>query len=227
LRAKRIGGNWATQGRGGMLSEIAYCGHCGGVMHWHNPGKNYWCSTRRKFGETACPAAMVAAKRIDALVLEQLCGLAIPQEVQASVIQEVQHRLGHQQRPKRDVTTAREQLRRLSVAYRMGDPELTDAIYLRERARLERIIADEPVPSAQVLDLTKAMGLLSDMPKLIEAANVPQRRALVRQVFEQVWLEKTKVTAVKPSPQFGLLLEAVVSGTISTGLEPATFSSGG
>src|SRR6266496_4325390 len=93
LRAKRMSGNWATQGRGGMLSEIAYCGHCGGVMHWHNPGRNYWCSTRRKFGERACPAPMVAAKRIDALVLEQLCGLAIPQEVQAAVIEEVQRRL--------------------------------------------------------------------------------------------------------------------------------------
>jgi hypothetical protein len=164
---------------------------------------------------------MVAAKRIDALVLEQLCGLAIPQELQEAVVQEVQRRLGQQQRPRRDVTTAREQLRRLSVAYRMGDPELTDAIYLRERARLERIIADEPVPMAQVLNLTKAMELLADMPKLIEAASVPQRRALVRQVFEQVWLEKTKVTAVKPSPQFGLLIEALVSGAISTGVDPA------
>jgi len=121
-----------------------------------------------------------------------MCGLAIPAELQAAVIQEVQCRLGQPQTPRCDPTTAREQLRRLSVAYRMGDTELTDDIYLRERARLKRIIADEPVPTVQVLNLTKAMTLLSDMPKLAEPATVSQRRALVRQVFEQVWLEKQR-----------------------------------
>jgi site-specific DNA recombinase len=226
LRAKRMSGNWATQGRGGMLSEIAYCGHCGGVMHWHNHG-HYWCSTRRKFGEKACHAPMVAAKRIEPLVLEKLASLSIPPDTQETVIQEVQRRLGRPPTSRSDTKTAHEQLRRLSVAYRMGDPNLTDEIFLREKTRLERIIAEEPAPTSRMLDLTKALELLTDMPKLIAAASGPQRRALVRQVFAQIWLQKTTVTAVKPSPQLGLLVEAIVSGVISTGIEPATFSFGG
>jgi len=37
-RAARTGGKWATRGCGGLLSEFAFCGKCGGLLHWHRGG---------------------------------------------------------------------------------------------------------------------------------------------------------------------------------------------
>jgi len=71
LRARRHGGRILHPKPHGLLTEIAYRAHCGAVLHWHN-GEDYWCSRRRKFGKSACPAPMILASRMDPLVLDTL-----------------------------------------------------------------------------------------------------------------------------------------------------------
>jgi hypothetical protein len=52
---------------------------------------------------------------------------------------------------------------------------------------------------------------------------------VVQQLFDRVWLERGKLTAVRPTGTYLALVEAAakVNTATSTGLEPATFSSGG
>jgi len=85
------------------------------------------------------------------------------------------------------------------------------------------------VASARQFNTEKAITLLRDITSLLTVATPVQQRALIRQVLKSVWIEKVAVTAIKPTATFALLVELVAQGSlaISTGLEPATFSSGG
>ena len=89
----------------------------------------------------------------------------------------------------------------------------------------------------RTLDMERALGLLSDMPALLDAATPAQLRTLVQQVMKVVWLDQEGITAFTPGEHYADLVEVVatyagatdghVGGATSTGLEPATFSSGG
>jgi hypothetical protein len=57
------------------------------------------------------------------------------------------------------------------------------------------------------------------MPSLLDSATPAQRRALLRQVLDTVWIEKFAVTAIKPAANFLLLIETGINGD-SAGLEP-------
>src|SRR5262249_9444481 len=131
------------------------------------------------------------------------------------------------------------QIRRLKISWRAGDEDLDEKTYFTELRRLEGLLADAPSVSERTLDLEKAMGLLSDMPRLLEAASKAQQRAIMQQVVRQVWVERAPqrygdawIKAIAPAEGYETLVSAIISQSkfavaISAGLEPTTFSSGG
>jgi site-specific DNA recombinase len=232
-------GSPPVRGEGGLLSELAFCGYCGARLHWHksgNVGKGrqgyYRCSGRRRFGSAVCSARMIPAKQIEPLVLDVLRALTIPPRLGAAVIAEVQRRLAQPvTRNTADPRLVQEQLRRLRAAYLAGDEAIDDVTYARERARLEQLLEPSEPVAQRVLDLNRAVETLGNVPCLLAGASVEQQRGLIQQIFQTLWLEPIAVTAIQATPNYALLVDAVaeqhVGGTTSTGLEPATFSSGG
>jgi DNA invertase Pin-like site-specific DNA recombinase len=233
-RTRQGGGEFPIRGLGGLLSELAYCGHCGARLHswWtgNAPARvhRYHCKTRRKFGSDACPARMLHGDRIEAQVLDMLRALAIPPRIIHGVLAEVERRIAQPITPRQlDAARIREQLRRLRAAYLAGDPDLTDVIYTRERERLARLLTSEPAPPVRVLDVERAAQLLSDMPGLIEAATTDERRSLVQQVIRQIWLADGAIAGWEPAPNYVLLVEAVAGAVdlvTSTGIQAALFT---
>ena len=74
-----------------------------------------------------------------------------------------------------------------------------------------------------------ATDLYSVMDALLDCATPAQRRAIMRQVIETVWIEKVAVTAIRPAATYALLVELAAGGSLvtSAGVEPTTFSFGG
>lgn len=236
IRARRTrqgGGEVPAHGRGGLLSELAYCGHCGERLHswWTGNTPNrihrYYCSARRKFGPAGCEARMIRGDQIEGDVLDLLRALTIPQHIARGVIAEVERRLTQPAAPHQiDAGRVREQLRRLRAAYLGGDTDLTDELYARERERLSKLLAAERPATVRVLDVEKAIGFLSDMPGLIDAATYTEQRALIQQIVKQMWLTRDRgIVGWEPAPNYHVLVEVVarvkaVDGTTSAGLEP-------
>jgi site-specific DNA recombinase len=230
-RRRTRSGAAPTRGRGGLLSELAYCDRCRARMHHHisGGGAYYRCSGRRRFGSVACDARMVRAAFADDQVLSVLRALSVPPEVQRAVLEEVYRRLTEPPRTAIDTAKIRVQLDRLRDLYLAGDEELTTMVYLSERARLQQLLAEEPPPPARMLDTERAIALLGDMAALLEAANREQRRALIEQILEVVWVDRERgLTAIRPRESYQLLAEAVaghrfamVGEATSTGLEAA------
>jgi site-specific DNA recombinase len=227
-------GRVPVRGVGGLLSELAFCGRCGAKFHTQissegNSRQRYYrCGQRRRYGREACDAEMLAARQIEPVVFDVLRVLTLPPALRDAVIEVVQQRLASQTcEGGGDARTVRQQLNRLRDLYEFG--HFGKAEYLQRRATLERQL---PRPGAQRepgLDVEKAMQLLSDMPKLLDAVTPSQQRALLQQVVSAVWLEKYAVVAIRPTANYVLIVEAMgkVVAATSAGLEPTTFSSGG
>lgn len=221
------GGRLAPAESSGLLLKIGYCGRCGAVLHWHN-GEDYWCSRRRKFGKSACDAPMVLAAHVDPLALAVVRALFIPPTLRDAVLTEVRCRLDHAPTNEGRQRSALEaQLARLKDLYQMG--HLVRAEYLEKRTQIELQLDRLPMASARMLNVERAVSLLSDLPALLDTAPPIKRRSIVRQILDRVWIEKAAVVAIKPTATFVLLVELAAQGSlaISAGLEPTTFSSGG
>jgi site-specific DNA recombinase len=217
-RKRQGGGEYPVRGLGGLLSELAYCGHCGARLHsWYtgNAPKRthrYYCKQRRQFGTDVCPATMIHGGRIEDAVLDMLRALTIPPRIARGVVAEVERRLAQSAQPRQvDARRIQEQLRRLRAAYLAGDTELDDLTYTRERLRLTALLSDAPPPPVQVLDVTRALSLLSDMSRLIDTASTDERRGLVQQVVRQIWLADGAISGWTPAPNYALLVEAVAT----------------
>lgn len=222
-------GSPPIRGEGGLLSELAYCGLCGAKMHWQISGNRdrgqqcyYRCSHRRRFGVSACSADQVPARTIEPMVVDVLRLLVIPSDIQERVISEVQRRLQRPVAPQTyDHDLLKRRLQRLKTAWLSGDEDITDEVYYREKAKIdEQLRATQPAMHG-LLDVTKALQLLGNIPLLLEAAaNDALKRSLIQQIFEMLWLEKGKVTAIKATKNLDLLVDVAlqVGGTTSTGI---------
>jgi hypothetical protein len=91
----------------------------------------------------------------------------------------------------------------------MGD--LGRSGYLQRREKLQRQIARMTPALDRVLDLDRAIGLLSNMAALLDAVDRAQQRALMQQVLTMIWIEKGAVTAIRPAHSYALLVEAMWS----------------
>jgi site-specific DNA recombinase len=195
----------------GLLLEVAYCGKCGARLHWNKGDKadgRYWCSRRRNYGVTACDAPLIPASPIERQVLDVLRTLTIPPVLRDAVIQVVADRLTRSATPQTiDITDLEAQLSRLKDLYQLGHLERHE--YLQKRAKLERKLAQAaPLPTRSI-DIEPAMNFLGDLPMLLDAAVNAQRRALIRQLVQKIWIEKNAVTAIKPAANFLLLVQAL------------------
>lgn len=229
LRTRRAKshGTIAVRGVGGLLSEIAYCALCGARM-WHhrsgNTGRWYYrCGKRAAYGKSACAAPMVAADTIDASALDVLRALAIAPDYHAAIIARAGELLQPQpQAAQIDRDTVERQLTRLEKVYLSGDTALTDGIYVAERARLRRLLADAPPPPPYEVDIEKAIALLSNLSMLIDAATPAERRSVLLSLFQALWISIDGVVAITPAARYQALVEAVaVCGGCPTGDEHA------
>jgi hypothetical protein len=133
---------------------------------------------------------MVLASQVEPLALDVVRALSIPPMIRQAVLIEVQRRLDHpltDQKAQRGVLEA--QLNRLRDIYQLGHIERSE--YIEKRSQLEQQLARIPAPSARLLNVERAVTMLSDLATLLDTATPAQRRALVHQILDTIWIKKT------------------------------------
>ncbi|MBK9712892.1 MAG: hypothetical protein IPO81_16495 [Kouleothrix sp.] len=140
-------------------------------------------------------------------MLDILRSLAIPPAIRDAVIAVSQRRLATPTMPVgQDRAKLEQQLSRMKHLYELGD--YSESEYLQRRVEIQRQIGQlTPAPS-RVLDLDRAAKVLDNMGALLDAVEPDQRRALVQQVMNRIWITKGAVTAVRPAPSYMSLIEA-------------------
>jgi site-specific DNA recombinase len=192
----------------GWLSGAVWCEECKQKI-WHQKSgrqaalRYYRCSGINK---RVCQAPMARAETLEDEMLAILELLTIPSDLAAVVVAEARQLRGAPEvaplPPDRGVE---QKLVQLQQAY---DAEiLTRAEYERKRKAL-LAAARTPVTPAAVNE-ARALTLLTDVPRLIDAATPNERQAVVGALFDKVWIQERGIVAVTPRADVGPLIAGV------------------
>ena len=187
-------------GVGGLLTTLARCSCCGGNLWHQNRGttggaRYYRCSGH---DHRTCKASFSYAERVEDQMLDVVKELRLPNDWHARALAYVEERRNAQATapPVEDRAAVEQRLKRLARLYEDGMK--TDDEYQRERDRLQaQLHRTQPALPIQA-NLEAAAERLRDLPALLEAATMLQRRGLLSHLFSDVWIEKHQVVALTP-----------------------------
>ena len=98
-------------------------------------------------------------------------------------------------------------------------PRRASRIYRAPKA----LRAESPAQQERRLDRAQALAMTETIGTVLDTATTQERRAVVQQLFDRVWLERGKLTAVRPTGTYLALCGGggkwVLLAT-STGLKP-------
>jgi len=97
-------------------------------------------------------------------------------------------------------------LKRLARLYEDGFK--TETEYVRERDALRAQLATEGAPIGQP-NRSSAVALLPDVPQLLRRATLDERRAVLEEVLDVIYLTPHQAMAVRPVESYAPLLQAV------------------
>jgi hypothetical protein len=67
-----------------------------------------------------------------------------------------------------------------------------------------------PTPRGAAFDAQEALRLLADIPRLIEESTALERLALVKSLFDRIWVESRRIAKLTPRADVGPVLAALV-----------------
>jgi hypothetical protein len=131
----------------------------------------------------------------------------IPDAVRSEIIAEAQ-RLHGDVLPKADVRNAALDgyLEQLKQAYNAGI--LTKTEYERKVTETKRKMGQPQVRGA--FDVQQALHRLADMPQLLDQATATERLAIVKSLFENIWVKNRSITSLTLRPDVGPVIAALV-----------------
>jgi site-specific DNA recombinase len=196
---------------GRMLSGVAYCAGCGSPMwvHLGGGGKGrapimyYVCSGR---DHRICNQPLVRADKTEHQVLEEIAKFTLPDPLRQKILEyAVQHLNKKREADSKPVITAemiQKQRERLALVWASGD--LPDEVYHAQRERLlkqEKELGKQQLRSSDGLTRGKLEDAINNMANLRQVADLDLtlQRAMVRKLFDRVWLEPHEVKATTPT----------------------------
>ena len=204
VRAQRQhgGAGMVTSGRVYLLKGIAHCAGCRQPLRSnlaHGSTHYYRCPAGQR-GLT-CPAAarVIRGDLADAAVAELVAGLTLPADWRESVVERLL-----------DGDAAREALRRRELLERKlsrlkdmyANLELERPEYEQARDTVSEELAALVVPEAT--DLERAGEYLERLGELWQAADLDDRHALCRELFDAIYLDLDggKISEVRVQPDY-------------------------
>jgi hypothetical protein len=195
----------AIRHEAGLLIDLAYCANCGARL-WHlcNPRCYYRCSQRSSGGY--CNARWGQAGTLDNLVLTALGRLSVPAAWQQQALAHARTMIETEHPAHIDHAALEAKLKRLARLYQDG--LIDDTRYERDRdaIRAQLSTAMMPLPYA---DLGVVATLLGDIPRLLKEATNEERRAVLIQLVDQVYLTHDAVLGIRPTLRAWPLMHAV------------------
>jgi hypothetical protein len=191
-----------------LLRGIARCERCQGKMHGTAIGRKlvprYYCATRR--AERTCDQPLIHTEVVE----PQLVDFIADFKPAPGICNEILRRLAGTGTTDTAETTKRrasleERLARARDLYELGD--LTRPEYMARRGAINTELAQlspGPLP-----DLDQARKVLEDFSIFWTQETDPaSKRQLLALIFECVWLDEQRVTAVQPKPPFAPYFQA-------------------
>lgn len=216
-RRKRHGGRQAIVAPDrGICCGVLGCATCGAPL-WYvsnrsragTPVRAYVCRDRAH--RHMCAEPRVSADAVDDAMCAYLMRLSVPADVLARVRDALAAPVSV---PTDAVKAHRDQaLRRIKTQFL--EEQIGAAEYERQRAAI--LAQSAPPVRPAVVDLERAAALLNDLPSVIANAPNDQRRALVRTIFERVWIQNRTIIAWTPRTAYLPLLRLMYE---SCGLSP-------
>ena len=145
--------------------------------------------------------------------------LTLPSDWQNRVLKAIQDRSGERMEIARAEARIERQLDRLKRLFVLDDMQKQE--YLLERARLEAMAATLIPPAMP--DLERGAELLSNSGTIWDAAQLRERKQIVRTLIEAIFLDcgvKGPIVAVQPKVEFAPLFSVVASGGAQTSSPP-------
>jgi site-specific DNA recombinase len=200
-----------------LLSGLARCSNCGAPM-WRGgrDGGYYHCSRRLRREpldaerELYCNMRGVQAAPAEAHVLLSLMALTSNQALMAEVADELLRLATAEptKRPNQDVRKIEEQIRRLGRLYQAGLK--SDAEFEAELRVLQAQLAAMQMPAtSRTPAIDHALSLLNNLPAVLGRATDEERRILLQEVFDSIYLTPHQAMAVRPAAAYTDMLKAL------------------
>jgi site-specific DNA recombinase len=197
-----------------LLSELARCAECKSSMWRGGRNGNYYLCSRKltrnydaSDAKHLCSGRATKAAIVDTHVLASLAVLACDSEIVKLATQEIDKlsREATTARFGRDARKIKEQIRRTTRAYELGAHSDDEYAHMLNQLRGELAQAESPSAQKEAA-WQKAKALLANVPALLSRATDEERRALVLEVFDEVYLTPHHVVAVRPAEAYAELL---------------------
>ena len=188
-----------------MLIDLAYCSNCGARL-WYlcTPRCYYRCSGRASGSH--CNAHWCPAEASEQRILQAISLLCLPKDWQDKALFRAQTIVERTQPGQIDRPALEARLKRLGRLYQDG--LISDEQYERDRDSLREQLSAAPA-ALPVTDMRGVASLLSDLPAIIKEATTEERRAILVQLVDQVYLRHDALFAIRPTLRAWPLLQAV------------------
>ena len=199
----------------GWLLTLCYCTKCGNRYHHHlgsnlNVIRYYRCSGIPK---RVCNAPMARAERIEGQVLDVLREFVLPQQYIPEIIAEAQRLAKAAPVPEAVPDTTREITERLALLKKARDAHIIKAAEYKRQ--FDQLMAEHTPKARLPFHTQRALERLEDIPRLLEDAVAYERLALMKSLFEKIWIEDRRIVKLTPRAEVGEILASalhVVSG---------------
>jgi hypothetical protein len=176
----------------------------------HAPTTGIECPGKRF---KTCDQGKTSALKLEAQVLTYLSLLQGPEELY-EVMLEQSHRLAGTppQATRAGLSAAEAERKRERLTNLWTRGLLPDDEYERALLKLQAAQAEPQVPAPGFrVNESLLRALLFDIPRLIREATVEERRAIVQEVFERVWVKDKALNALTPTADAYPLLASVAT----------------
>jgi len=180
------------------FTGIARCWYCGGRYHVGatKGGRRRLMCYNRAQRRADCPAKSAALEVYEEQIRLYLENFSIPEDYQARILAEHGRLQAAYDDIERERTSLKGQLDRLKKLFRWGD--IAEEQYVSEKRHIERRLGSLAPSAGGAQVLERLAAFLNDVSSAWQDAAQDHRNALLRQLFDEVWIRDDRVVAVRP-----------------------------
>jgi hypothetical protein len=199
-----------------LLAGMLYCDVCRQAghdtkLHYHSdhrkdpPWRAFRCPQTNRVGGCTSPYAL--ADPLEAQALTLIDALALPPDWIDEALGLLEMPAPRQ--PQIDRTKIEEKIRRLDRLYEAGAK--SDHEWQTERRALRAQLEEAPTLPPLRISPREIAHYLTDLPTLVRRGTTAEQRAVLGEIFDQFYVERDRLAAVRPTMLYAPLIEAVSS----------------
>jgi DNA invertase Pin-like site-specific DNA recombinase len=222
-RRKNKGGSVRADASVFSLSGLLWCAVCGskaGIHRNHSGKPRVYCRGRAEGTQCNCQATFLEV--YEAQLEWYLETFVIPEDYREKILRMHRELLAAYDDPSNRRAALQDRLVRIKELYGWGHK--SQAEYLADYEAIQRELSGLTPPEDNKKTLENLSAFLNNVRAAWKQADHAQRNKLANALFEQIWIEHTRIVGVKPReelrPLFRLSYDEHVRGTTSDSESP-------